>query len=558
MPLNQQVKQANIVQAPQFDNSGASVAANTVSKVAQMQQPLLQRLSQTSGRLVEQGTQKMLNTAKKKAVVDVEEGHFDEVGLTKGYSLYDQAYDDAAETAYISTTNADIQANVQRIAAINKYNPDGFKKAWESYSNTTAKTSRKVSPYVEAVTKDAGDQLAAGAYAKITSNLVTAQYNLQKKDNESALALYEQEFINAKLGGNEEAAATALIHRNKTMQIMKQYMQITDTGIEVSNKLLNKKVVTAQVKQVFSQQMQDGTAPEYITNFRKLAKENPAFSQFSPTEIQGMIDDMYKTIKGENEYESSMEKNADLHKKQVHDEVTQTMDEAWLVGTLTQDDVDTALHSDTISQAEYKAYSLKVHDTGAKFTNTATELKVVSNMASLTTQDIMSLPDMTNADKAKYIKQLRTYKNSAEGKWTSTVKGKASLELLKNHWNIVGAGMLSDLTKPKDIEEYGQVYQAFIREMENLPPELRETRSMEYAQAALDSFKAHKIAINDMKAKEAAKTKQENIQKLEQRIQAHERVIGKQKTQSYLRGLATFRESFGKTADIKFDNIWSK
>lgn len=543
-------KTADVSSGVRLDTTtGANVGAQTIQRTAQMAMPIMDRLNQFSGKMIQQGTQKMVSNAKKQAVVDVESGDFSEYGLHDNSSVYAMAYDGAAETAYISQTNTQIQSQAKKIAAQNKYNPQGFITAWEQQKKEISKSSKKISPYIDAVTADVAQRYGDAAYTQIAGTLATMQFELSKKENSQALALYENEFTAAKLRGDEEAAMTALINRNSTLSSMKQTLQISDRGIAATNALFEKSVIASQVKSNFATAMGTGKSSDFIMNFRDTAKKDANFAKFTPIEIQGMIDDMHKTLKGENSFAADLIKQEKLEKEVLHDDIVNTFDNAWLTGSLTQADVDLALKEDTISQAEYKFYSLKIHDTGAAFTNTGTELNLVQNLASLSAQDIMDLPDITNADKMQYIQKLKTYQESEGGKWTSTVQGRASLQMLKTKYNIVGAEMMSKYTKKTDIAAYGKLYQSFILEMEKLPPEQRESRAMHYAQAAIDVQEVGKIE-NKKSLDEVKRTAKRN--KIIERTQAYQKRIGKKKSDVYMQGLAEFQDDFGVTDTINF------
>lgn len=529
--------------------TGATAAAQTIGKTTQMAMPIMDRLNQFSGRMLQQGTQEMVVNAKRKAVVDVESGDFAEYGLHDNGSVYAMAYDGAAETAYISQTNTQTQAQAKKIAAQNKYNPQGFITAWEQQKREISKSSKKISPFIDAVTADVAQRYGDAAYTQIAGTLATMQFDLSKKENTQALALYENEFTAAKLRGDEQAAMTALINRNSTLSSMKQTLQISDRGIAAANKLFEKGVIASQVKSNFTQAMDTGKSSEFIMNFRNTVKKDVNFAKFTPTEIQGMVDDMHKTLKSDNSFKDNIIKQEKRVKEELHDDVVNTFDNAWLTGSLTQDDVDLALKEDTISQTEYKFYSLKIHDTGAAFTNTGTELGVVENLASLSNQNIMDLPDMTNADKMKYIQKLKTYQGSEGGKWTSTVQGRAALQMLKIKYNIVGAEMLAKYTKKTDVTAYGQLYQSFILEMEKLPAEQRESRAMHYAQAAIDIQDIGKIE-SKKNLDEVKRTAKRG--KIVERAQAYQKRIGKRKSDIYIKGLAEFQDDFGVTGTINF------
>jgi len=551
MPLIQEGrKTTGAVEAARLDTTTAPQAASkTIQRTQQMGLSLMDRLNQFSGKALELGTKEMVLNAKKKAVVDVQSGKFEEFGLHDNGSVYGMAYDGSGETAYISQTNTEAQAAAKRVAAENKYNPDGFMKAWESHKKEISKNSKKISPYVDAVTADVAEQYGDAAYAGIASNLATIQFDLAKKENTEALTLYEDAFISAKIAGNDNAAQTALINRNKTLESMQRIFQISERGIAAANTLFQKSVVVSQVKNRFLTAMQEGESAQFLAEFRDVTKKDENFAAFTPDEIQGIIDDMHKTIKSENSLQTSILKQEETRKKVIHDDVVNTFDNAWLTGDLSQSDIDLALKTDTIDQTEHKFYSIKVNDTGARFTNTATELRVSMNLPALTNNDIMNLHDMRNVDKMKYIKQLKDYRDSEGGKWTSTVQGRAALDLLKNKYNIIGADMMAKYNKDTDIADYGRLYQSFILEMEKLPPEIRESRSMHFAQAAIDVQDAAKIEAGTSSATNTIETQRKN---LETRMQSYQRRIGKTKSQSYVKGLAEFQDDFGTTGDIDF------
>lgn len=538
------------VQTAQLDTTtGANAAAKGIQTTSALAMPLLQRLDGFSGKMLAQGTQKMVTDAKKQAVIDVQDGTFGEYGLGGSSSVYDMAYDGAAETAYVSKTNTDTQQNANIIAAKNKYNPAGFMTAWESQKREISSGSKKVSPYVDAVTADVADQYGKAAYAKIASNLATIQYETMKKDNSLALAMYEQEFLSAKINGNEDAAMTALINRNKTFASMKETFQVSDRGISALNVIFEKSVVKAQVQSNFRTANDEGNSVEFIANFRDTVEKDKAFETMTPTDINGMIDDMYKTIKGQNAYEADVVKAEKAKYDATNEDVIETFNDGILSGTLTQENIDMALEAKVIDIDQYKKYSLKVNDTGATFTNTGTELRVVSNLAAISKDDIMNLSDMTNEDKMKYIGKLEAYQNSEEGKWTSTVQGRASLTLLKNKYNIIGSSMLADLTSEEDAQAYAEIYQAFILEMETLPPEQRESRAMHYAQAAIDVQEAARV---EAELTDSNNTKSTQAGRVQKRILSYQRQIGETKSQAYVQGLSEFQDNFGQTGDIDF------
>jgi len=556
MQLNQQGRTTTgAMTAPQFDSTSQQAAAQTVNTAVQSTLPLLERLNQFSGKAVQLGTQKMIQNAKEQAVVDVTNGDF---SLSEEGTIYGMAYDGAAKTAYISDTTTNIKQNVSRIAAKNKYSPEGFIKDWDAQKSTYKKAALDVDQngYVDAVVSDTAQQYGDAAYAKITAEFVTAQRNIQIKENEEALVLLEDEYISAMVSGNQDAIGATVSSMRATLGSMYNTQQIGVKGIETKWKILGKRVRKAVVKNEFGNKMAAGEGAEYISTFREKAKKSPNFKDATPTEINEMIDDMYSTLSKKHGFEDDQIKREEADKERKSIALKEDMDEAWLTGALTSQDVDTALSSGLITPAEHKTYSKKVFDKGAPFTDTSVELRVVQNMASLSVQDIMSIQPMTNEDKMKYIKQLRTYQASDEGKWTSTVQGRAAIEMLRNQYKIAQAGMLAGLTKEKDLKAYAKAYQSFIFEMEELDPAKRESYAMHYAQASIDLADAEALEKNKS-VSDVVQTKRREA--LQGRIESYQRQVGKTKSAYYIKGLAEFADRFGETGDIKFNTVeWSK
>ena len=299
--------------------------------------------------------------------------------------------------------------------------------------------------------------------------------------------------------------------------------------------------------------MQDGTAVEFITGFREMASKTKQFEVFSPEEIDGMVTGMYKTLSEEQGFEDKQVARAAAEKKQLRDDVVEAFDEAWITGTLDVAMVDGALEANVFDEADHKKYSEKVWDKGAKFTNTKVELNLVHNLASSSVQDIMGIEQMTNEDKMKYIKQLRTYQASDEGKWTSTVQGRASLNILKNKFNVDQASILAQLTKKEDLEAYNQAYSSFIIEMEKLPAGVREHRAISYSQASIDVQMARQL---DSEKNAASSVIQASNNKkkvaIQQRVMSYQRQVGKQKSIAYMNAIAAYKETFGEIQSIKF------
>ena len=295
----------------------AGVSAESTSTQAGMS--AMNRLRQFAGRGLELGTQEMVSNAKKKALTDVAEGKFSEYGLLEGHSVYDQAYNSSGETAYISQTNTEIQAQVKEIASKNKYSPEGFKKAWEKHAGEISKNSKKVSRYVDAVTADVAQKYGDAAYTKIAGTLATKQFELNKKENSSALAMYEEEFTTARIRGDEDAAQTALINRNQTLKSMLQNFQISERGIEASNKLFEKSVISAQVKSNFFTAMGQGKGAKFVMDFKKTARDNKNFDKFSDTEVNAFVQDMHKDCGQQGKHKRHMgERHRDNTHRRAH------------------------------------------------------------------------------------------------------------------------------------------------------------------------------------------------------------------------------------------------
>ena len=541
--------------AAQLDSSSQQAASKVVSASAQSMLPLLDRLNSFSGKALQLGTQEMVKNAKERAVVDVKNGEFD---LTEDMSIYGMAYDGAAKTAFISDTTTSIKAAVERVAALNKYSPDGFAKAWKAQESQFKKSSKQVDEngYIEAVVGDVAEQYGNAAYTKIASAFTTAQHNLQVKENEESLVLLENEYTAAMVSGDENAIGASLQSMRATLASMYKTNQIGQQGIESRWKLLGKSVRKAVVKNEFAKEMGAGKGSQYITSFRKKAKSHANFKDATPTEINEMMDDMYSTISKKHSFEDAAIARNEAYKSRQSERLKKDLNSAWIAGTLEPQDVDTALESGLISIQEHSLYSKKVFDTGANFTDTGTELYIVQNLGSLSKEEISMFTDVTNEDKMKYMRQLEIYQTSESGKWTATVQGRASLTLLKNRFNITQAGMLAGLTKQKDLDAYNKAYQAFILEMEDLKPEQRESRSMHYAQAVLDTLDRAKL---EHKKDVSAVKQQKKVASLQQRVNSYQRNIGQTKSEYYQRGLAEFADRFGTTGDIKFNKVnWSR
>lgn len=540
---------------------GANIAAsgireNSANAARNIQQgyaaamPLLQRLESFGAKVLDQGTKKMVYEAKQQAVVDVENGTFNDAGLTRGFSVYDQAYNGAAETAYISQTNQEIKNSVDRVAAENPHSVINFENAWNAQKKEISENSNKISPYIEAVTSDSADQYGLAASTRIAAAESGRRFDMQKEDNSLAISLYEQEFIQAKLAGNENAAMTALLNRKSTLKSMQDNFQISARGAEASNKIFEKSVITAQVQSQFASAMSTGSGVDFALNFKKSVKDNPSFVGFSIAEVDGMVGEMYKSIKGENAFRADVEKSQVAQYENLNKDVTETFSRAGLAGTLTQTAVDEALNSNAIDESQYKYYSELVHDTGARFTDTGVELMVIRNLATLSENDIMSIKNMTNEDKMKYVSKAQAYKASDEGKWTSTVQGRASLQLLQNQYNITQSSILAKITKPEDMQNYNEAFQSFILEMENLPADQRESKSMHFAQASIDSQAVKKESRGKLNTDTV---KLRNVESIRQRAKQYQKKVGKVKSEAYIQGLAEFMQGFSITGDVKFN-----
>ena len=545
------------VNAAQLDTTTATNAgARTATAAGKMALPLLQRLNDFSGEMLDIGTDKMIVDAKEQAVKDVSEG---KLNLIEDGTIYGRAYDGAGKTAYLSSTTKDIKAQSERVAAENKYSPEAFDKAWKSHTAAISKSSREVDSngYISAVLGDISKQYGDAAYTKIASNLATQQRALHIKENEESLVLLEDEYVSAMVSGDENAIASSVSSMRATISSMYNTQQIGEKGIESKWKLLSKRVVKEVVRNEFSNEMTQGTATSYISNFRENVKKSPNFKDVTPTEVNEMMDEMYSVLGKKQSFEDSQDAQEKKYKEKASDDLKAWMDEAWLTQKLTPDDVDAALDSELITPAEHKAYSLKVFDTGDKFTNTTTELNIVQNLAALSVNDIMNTNNVTNEDKMKYIKKLRTYQASDEGKWTSTVQGRSALTLLRTHYDIAVNGLLGkSMGAADDIERYKQLYQSFILEMEDLPADEREFKAMHYAQAATDALDRRELEKGATRVSGINANEEKDLQK---RVTSYQRQIGQKKSSYYIQGLAEFSKNFGTTGDIKFNKVdWSK
>ena len=422
----------------------------------------------------------------------------DEYERKSRWTIYGKAYNNAADAKYAADSAFDARIKAADLAAANPYSPKEFMKMYSeaakpAIENAPTSDLQKV---VEKTYRDYG----AKAYEKILSASLTKSRNDQSKSYAGFAEVLRNDYLAAVSNGDEGEAADVALKLTQLQNSAVANKFISEGEVASFNRTLLVDGYSTREMSLFSQ---SDDKLKYMRDFRK--RDHPMLSEEQQDKLYGS---MMTSIKSENAMASSLRAEEERIEEEERQAKVEEYDSQYVSGTLDQNQLDSDLANGSINIAIYEKYSQKANDPGAKYDNTATQLRVISYMSDYSKQDILDLPDITNKTKMDLIAEQKRYLEE-EGKWTATINGLEARDRVRRKFNILSDTLMAKIDfTGRTMREFDETYRKFFDRVQALPPEEREMKALQIADQVINEYD-HTKAKQRVEAEQERKRKEE-------------------------------------------------
>lgn len=493
------------LQKPQTNFAGSS---QTLLNIADTGERLRARLQSFQRTAQAEAFPEITEETRLKAIKDVKEGRIDSNNVAL-----------VARDIYRNTANASLEAEVQtnskeigdRILLNqkrnNNYSIGNFTREWEGYEKGVLNTVKD--PFIR---KNIQNRLEEQKlkYTGQLSVLELKQTRALQKENLSSKLSLDIDSYKASFGVNSVKALEYQEEIDKTLSTMIEANLISKNTAELKRRNINKEVYLNNLKREFNESINTGTAHAYYDNFKKVDH----FGVLTEDDISSFRNSMLTQMKTDIAAYDLLQKEEEEEEKKLREDTEKEFNTLWLSGDLSEQMVNDALTNGVITRTEHKEYLTKISDTGALVDNTGRLLIAKTHLLDITDDEILASPDFTNATKIDLINERKTIIEDRQN-WLGTQTGREARRRIREAFNILDGTMLAKLDfNNKLVQEYDEVYRTFYAEVEALPIEQRESKSILIADKALSNYRLMKQEARTQRAKAAQdKKNKEEAQK---------------------------------------------
>lgn len=427
-------------------------------------------------------------------------------------TIYGNAYNTSAQTAYTAQTGVAAKNKALEYAAIYQNNPAEFKAAYEAYAKTTI--SAAPTEEINYIMKNQFDTYGGTAYTKL---LVDKQTNIrtnEKKSYEGYASVLSEDYRASILAGDEEVATETLTNLIALQQSAVQNGFVSNGEIAQYNRNLMSEGYKDKVLATF-----DGS-PEAISEFKK-----GEHTLLTLEDKQEVMKKMLNQIRDENAIVKNQEEKESAFEEALRKETVMDFTGLMLSNELTQTDIDAEYRVGNLNRADYNYFSEQISLKGVKYDNTDEVLRITAYPADFSKEDIYNNPNITNETKRKLIADQARYLE-AEGKWTGTIEGTEARARVKRHFGILSDTLMAQMDfTGQNAKDFDKTYRSFYDKVMALPPEERAIKSLQLADEAIFEYNG---IITQRKEMSSSRREEQKKQKEQAKIDAYkDSVTGK-------------------------------
>lgn len=450
-----------------------------------------------------------------------------------GNTFYDEAYKDAAYTAYGIQTELDA-SNYAELAKLQANgDPEAYKSSFDKYQTTIM--SEAPNDHMRAIASQSFQKYGMKGYVAIQKERIDRVNKQNEESYKSGVKLLEDQIVEAySYGRNDEA-----------LKISSQLASLHNRGIEQG--WTNENSAMYQAKELQKSAIKGKMFEDFRQSKDKIKTINEVrnSTQLDEAERQKVVDAMHKQMKSQNDdYKIANEKDEESRKLFTANIKKKNYSEL-VKGTLDQKDLDYQLEKGFISLSDYDELSERSKTGTAHKTDSEEYLRIYNNIDSYSVEGISKSKKLSSSDRLKLLgekeKRETMLENEAEkeGKWDLTMNGKQANKELKNYFGIMEGTIMDKLDMNNDnMRDYTMLQSQVFDEIQSLPVEQRSSKSLQIVRKTLSDYDDGKIigTSKHKKAKEAEKKKQQDSDNALMK-EKQEDIKGKNKFMDFMGGM---------------------
>ena len=450
-----------------------------------------------------------------------------------GNTFYDEAYKDAAYTAYGIQTELDA-SNYAELAKLQANgDPEAYKASFDKYQTTIM--SEAPNEHMRGIASQSFQKYGMKGYVAIQKERIDRVNKQNEESYKSGVKLLEDQIIEAYSYGKNDIA----------LQLSSQLASLHNRGIEQG--WTNENSAMHQAKELKKSAIKGKMFEDFRQSKDKIGfiKQVRESTQLDETERQKVVDAMHKQIKSVNEDYKIMNEREEESRKQFTSNIKKKNYSDLAKGTLEQKDLDYQLERGFISLSDYDDLSERAKTGTAHKTDPEAYLTIYKNIDDYSEESIVKSKKLSSSDriklldeKAKREKMLET-EAEKEGKWDLTMNGKQANKELKNHFGIMEGTIMDKLDMNNDnMRDFTMLQSQVFDEIQSLPLEQRSSKSLQIVRRTLSEYNDGKIVgtKKHTTAKEAEKKKQQDSDNALMKAK-QEPIKGQNKFMSFMEGM---------------------
>jgi hypothetical protein len=466
--------------------SQTSVQSNS----GELFQTLSQRLKAFNNQEANELDIEMAKKAKEQGLMDAQ-GRTD-IKLRDGTTIADENWNTGAIASHLSAIKLDITDNLTRIEGESSRDPGGYAIKAKAYSQGLLEG---VPPQMQPLVKDDLAAIILKSGNKIQSDLNTFDRNQHAAKTSTAIDLYRVEGENYAKEGDIFNATDAQIKATELTNKLESAGLLTPAAAEVQRNNITRDIEDQVVYGGFDRAMVDGKGIKYISNFKSLKE----FGDRDPDYRKKMVNTMIGMLGKNHEAADAETKRNNLARKERHRKGEQEVASLYLEGALITEHLQQLIEDDEISSKVAKGYFKASKLDGPEFSDQIQVNLLQEDLLKTTEFEIQSNPDISRVDKNKLVEQKRDLEADTAN-WRNTQSGSEGARRINQAFGII-KGVDTRISKEK-AQRAGTVLTRFYNEIEALPLEERELRSIEVSDRLVKEVNGEIIVEDLQKARD--------------------------------------------------------
>ena len=460
------------------------------STEGQLFESLASRLTAFSQQRDDELDLEMQKKAKTQGLIDAQGKT--EITLRDGSTIADEAWNAGAIVSHMSAIKLDMTDNLARIEAENARNPEGYAETARGYSKGL------IGGVPESLRPAVQDELASvmlKSHTRITADLKSFERDQHAATTNTAINLYSTDGENKAKEGDVIGATEAQLKATGLVDALESSGLLTPDAAEIQRNNISRDIEDQVIYGQFSREMGQGRAMSFIAKFNKLK----SLGDRDPEYRKKMSDKMVSMIADSHSIADDLRKRDDDARKARWRTGEQKIASLDLEGALIVEHLQEMVDNDELDPKIADKYKKNALLDGPEFSDQIAMNVIEADLLGVTEFDIQTNPDLSRPDRNRLLEKRRALEED-KGNWKATQNGREGARRINSAFGII-KGVDTRISKEK-AQRAGMVLTRYFNEIENLPVEEREHKSVEIADRLVKEVNGEILVTDLDKAKD--------------------------------------------------------